>query len=200
MNHCTLPHRPTIVGCLLISIPQTAKARLLNSKYPLGRKTYIQAAADHARQHNPFKRLQNLMDTNERDDALIEKLDHIIGECCDNGEKKCRKTRPEWWTLKVNRLRIWRRTDYASGGEFSKNCNRHSKTTSTLRSDYKLLSTNQKYKHNYQPISTTRLPLLHKPGKTSGPALHRAKKPGPSNKWSVSPWNGMTITKIKQKY
>jgi hypothetical protein len=88
---------------------QTAKARLLNSKYPLGRKTYIQAAADHARQHKLFERLQNLVDTNERDDALIEKLDHIIGECCDNGEKKCRKTRPEWWTLKVNRLRTWRR-------------------------------------------------------------------------------------------
>jgi hypothetical protein len=70
---------------------QTAKARLLNPKYPLGRKTYIQAAANHARQHNLFERLQTLMDTNERD-ALIEKRDHIIGECCDNGEKKCRKT------------------------------------------------------------------------------------------------------------
>ena len=81
---------------------QSAKARLLNSKYPLGRKTYIQAAADHARQNNLFERLQNLMDTNTRDDALIEKLDQTLGECCDNGEKKCRKTRPEWWTLKVN--------------------------------------------------------------------------------------------------
>jgi chorismate mutase len=78
---------------------QIAKARLLNSKYPLERKTYIQAAADHARQHNLLERLQTLMDTNERDDALIEKLDHIIGECCDNGEKKCRKTQPEWWTF-----------------------------------------------------------------------------------------------------
>jgi hypothetical protein len=89
---------------------QTANARLLNSKYPLGRKTYIQAAADHARQHNLFERLQTLVDTNKRNDALIEKLDQTNGECCDNGKKKCRRTRPEWWTLKVNRLRIWRRT------------------------------------------------------------------------------------------
>jgi hypothetical protein len=87
----------------------SAKAQLLNSKYPLGRKTYIQAAADYARQHNIFERLQNLMDNNERDDDLIEKFDQTIGECCDTGERKCRKTRPEWWTLEVNRLHIWRR-------------------------------------------------------------------------------------------
>jgi hypothetical protein len=30
-------------------------------------------------------------------------------ECCALGERKCKKTRPEWWTLEVNRLRIWRR-------------------------------------------------------------------------------------------
>jgi hypothetical protein len=87
----------------------SAKARLLNSKYPLGHKTYIQAAAGHARQHNVFKRLQTLIDNNKKDGNLIEKLDQTIGEYCDNGKRKCRKTRPEWWTLKVNRLRIWRR-------------------------------------------------------------------------------------------
>jgi hypothetical protein len=84
------------------------KARLLNSKYPLGRKTYILAAADHARQHNLFERLQAFMDNHERDDPFIEKLDQTIGECCEIGERKCSETTEEWWTLKVNQLCIWR--------------------------------------------------------------------------------------------
>jgi hypothetical protein len=87
----------------------SAQARLLNSKYPLGRKTYILAAADHAHQHNLFERLQAFMDSNVRDGAFIKKLDQTIGECCDIGERKCSKTRKEWWTLEVNCLRIWRR-------------------------------------------------------------------------------------------
>jgi hypothetical protein len=30
-------------------------------------------------------------------------------ECCALGERNCKKTQPKWWTLEVNRLRIWRR-------------------------------------------------------------------------------------------
>jgi hypothetical protein len=89
---------------------QSSQSRHLNSKYPLGRKTYIEAAAAHGREHNLFQRLQELLDSHTRDDALIENLDVTLGECCDLGERKCKKTRPEWWTLETNRLRIWRRT------------------------------------------------------------------------------------------
>jgi hypothetical protein len=89
---------------------QTAKSRHLNSKYPLGRNTYIQAASDHGREHNLFQRLHDLLESNTRDDALIEQLDATLGDCCDLGERKCKKARPEWWTLEINRLRIWRRT------------------------------------------------------------------------------------------
>jgi hypothetical protein len=81
----------------------------LNSKYPLGRKTYIQAASDHGHEHNLFKRLQDVLDNNTRDDALIERLDATLTECCELGERKCKKTRPEWWTFEINKLRIWRR-------------------------------------------------------------------------------------------
>jgi hypothetical protein len=52
----------------------------LNSKYPLGRKTYIQAASDHANEQNLFKRLQNLIDSNLRNDELIERLNATFGE------------------------------------------------------------------------------------------------------------------------
>jgi hypothetical protein len=89
---------------------QTAKSRHLNSKYPLGRKTYIQAASDHRREHNLFQPLHDLLESNTCDDALIEQLDATFGDCCALGERKCKKTRPEWWTLEINRLRIWRRT------------------------------------------------------------------------------------------
>jgi chorismate mutase len=85
---------------------KSAQSRHLNSKYPLGRKTYIQAASNHAREQNLFARLKTLLDSNERDDALLERLDQTMTECCAIGERKCKKTRPEWWTFKVNRLRI----------------------------------------------------------------------------------------------
>jgi hypothetical protein len=89
---------------------QSSQSRHLNSKYPLGRKTYIEAAAAHGREQNLFNRLQDLLDANIRDDSLIENLNAALGECCDIGERKYKKTRPEWWTLEINRLRIWRRT------------------------------------------------------------------------------------------
>jgi hypothetical protein len=89
---------------------QSSQSRHLNSKYPLGRKTYIETAAAHGRDQNLFKRLQDLLDANIRDNSLIENLDATLGECCDIGERKCKKTCPEWWTMEINRLRIWRRT------------------------------------------------------------------------------------------
>jgi chorismate mutase len=103
---------------------KSAQSRHLNSKYPLGQKTYIQAASDHAREQNLFAHLQTLLDGKKLDDALLERLetllngkkldnallerlDQIMTECCTLGERKCQRTRPEWWTLEVNRLRIW---------------------------------------------------------------------------------------------
>jgi hypothetical protein len=74
---------------------QSAQSRHLNSKYPLGRKTYIEAAAAHGREQDLFTRLQELIDTNIRDDSIIEKRDATLGECCAIGERKCKKTSPE---------------------------------------------------------------------------------------------------------
>jgi chorismate mutase len=81
---------------------KSAQSRHLNSRYPFGRKTYIQAVSDHAREQNLFAHLQTLLDGKQRDDALLEWLDQIMTECCALGERKCQKTRPEWWTLEVN--------------------------------------------------------------------------------------------------
>jgi hypothetical protein len=87
----------------------SAQSRHLNSKYPMGRKTYIQAAAEYGREQTLSTRVQDLIDSKARDNALIEKLDTTLGECCNLGERKCKKTRPYWWTLESNRLQIWRR-------------------------------------------------------------------------------------------
>jgi hypothetical protein len=170
---------------------QTAKARLLNSKYPLGQKTYIQADANHARQHNLFKRLQTLMDTNERDDFLIEKRDHIIGECCDNGEKKCRKTRPDWWTLKVNRLQIWRRILQKLQSSFKNNIDLTKRLQTTIDESKIQTELPTNLHDTIAAITQARKDIR---------ACLAQSKPGPSNKWSAYPWNGVTITKTKQKY
>jgi hypothetical protein len=171
---------------------QTANARLLNSKYPLGRKTYIQAATDHARQHNLFERLQNLVDTNERDDALIEKLDQTIGECCDNGEKKCRKNCPEWWTLKVNRLRIWRRTLQKLQSSFKNNID----LTERLQTSIDESKIQMELPTNLQDT----IAAITQARKDIRSCLKQSKETRPSNKWSASPWNEATTTKTKPKY
>jgi hypothetical protein len=111
---------------------KSSKSRSLNSKYPLGRKTYIEVAFNHGREQNLFQRLQDLLDSNIRDDALIEQLDTTLSECCVLGERKCKKTRPEWWTLEVNRLRIWHRTLQKLKSSFQKN--------STSKHDYKQIA------------------------------------------------------------
>jgi hypothetical protein len=86
---------------------KSAQSRHLNSKYPLGRKTYIQAASDHTHDQNLFAHLQPLLDGKHCEDALLERLDQIMTECCALAERKCQKTRSEWWMLEVNRLRTW---------------------------------------------------------------------------------------------
>jgi hypothetical protein len=56
-----------------------------------------------------FGRLHTLLQSKQQDDALIETLDHLLGECCIIGETRCTKTRAEWFTRKINRLRLRRR-------------------------------------------------------------------------------------------
>jgi hypothetical protein len=50
-----------------------------------------------------------LITSNNRDYNLIEVLDKLLGDCCALSERRCTKTRPEWWTTHIYKLRIWRR-------------------------------------------------------------------------------------------
>jgi hypothetical protein len=86
-----------------------AKHRKLQSKYPECRKTYIEAAFTHGQAHNLFDRLRHLLTSKQRNDLLIETLDYLLDECCTIGEKRCTKTRGEWFSRKINRLRLRRR-------------------------------------------------------------------------------------------
>jgi hypothetical protein len=108
---------------------KNSKSRHLSSKYPLGRKTYVQTAAEHGREQNLFDRLQRLIDSNERDDELMERLDASMTECCALGERNCKKTRSEWWTLEVNRLRIWRRILQKLQSSYKNGINIHARLT-----------------------------------------------------------------------
>jgi hypothetical protein len=54
---------------------------------------------------------------------MIEQLDTTLGECCALGEQKCKKTRPDWWTLEINRLRIWLCTLQKLKSSFNNNLN-----------------------------------------------------------------------------
>jgi hypothetical protein len=85
------------------------KHRKLQSKYTECRKTYIEAAFTPGQAHNLFDRLRLLLTSKQRDDVLIETLDHLLGECCTIGEKRCTKTRGEWFSRKINHLRLRRR-------------------------------------------------------------------------------------------
>jgi hypothetical protein len=86
-----------------------AKFRKLQSKYTECRKIYITAAHVHGQTHNLFGRLRDLLQSKTQDDALIETLDTLLGECCAIGEQCSTKTRAAWWTREINRLRIRRR-------------------------------------------------------------------------------------------
>jgi hypothetical protein len=83
-----------------------AHLRKLQSKYTECCKTYITEAHTHGEAHNLFGCLSTLMKSKQRDDALIEILDHLLGACCTIGETRSTKTRAEWFTRKINRLRI----------------------------------------------------------------------------------------------
>jgi hypothetical protein len=65
-----------------------AHLRKLQSKYTEGRKTYITEAHTHGEAHNLFGRLRTLIKSKKRDDALIEILDQLLGDCCHIGEQR----------------------------------------------------------------------------------------------------------------
>jgi hypothetical protein len=92
-----------------LATPPTHYPRPNIASYPDCRKTYIAEAAAHGNAHTLFSRLQHLLESKERDDALIESLDNLLVECCTVGESRCTKARRPWWSRKVHKLRAWRR-------------------------------------------------------------------------------------------
>jgi hypothetical protein len=70
---------------------------------------YIREATEHGIENNLFQRLTDLTTSKSRDDTLIEALDKLLGQCCKLGERRCLKTRYNWWTTQISKLRKWRR-------------------------------------------------------------------------------------------
>ena len=59
----------------------------------------------HLKEHNAFRRADQLTD-NDSTFNLVESLDDIIGQASDLGEKRCRKRRPEWYSIQLVQLRL----------------------------------------------------------------------------------------------
>jgi hypothetical protein len=87
----------------------SAHHRDLHSSLPQNCLTYICKALQHGHSHNLFTRLRTLLDSGKRDDAQIEILDRLLGDCCVVGEQRCQNTRQAWFTTTIATLRRWHR-------------------------------------------------------------------------------------------
>jgi hypothetical protein len=87
----------------------SAAQRTLKTQQHEVKVTYIQHAATHGHENNLFTRLAELTKSSTRDNALIERLNNILGQCCQVGEDRCKKVRLGDWSSKIEKLRIWRR-------------------------------------------------------------------------------------------
>jgi hypothetical protein len=86
-----------------------AAQRTLKTQQHEVKVTYLQHAATHGHENNLFTRLAKLTNSSTRDDTLIERLDCILGQCCQVGEDRCKKVCLGDWSSKIEKLRIWRR-------------------------------------------------------------------------------------------
>jgi hypothetical protein len=83
---------------------ETANQRTLQTKSRLATIAYIRAAASHGNENNLFEQLFKLKDSADRNDALIERLDDILGQCCTTGEHSCSRIRTGDWKTKIEKF------------------------------------------------------------------------------------------------
>ena len=67
--------------------------------------TYIDTMFAHLQEHNVFNRAAKLMEA-ESPSRLVESIDVIIGQAGDLGEKRCRRRRPEWYSIQLVKQRL----------------------------------------------------------------------------------------------
>ena len=71
---------------------------------------FTEAMYNHLLQNNAFERSQLLDDTtdvtNDPHCHLVESLDILIGQAGEHGENKCRRRRPEWYSVPLVRQRL----------------------------------------------------------------------------------------------
>jgi hypothetical protein len=65
---------------------------------------FVEAMYDHMKEHYIFSRAKNISTTG--DAALVESIDVIVGQAGDLGEKRCRKRRPEWYSIALVQQRL----------------------------------------------------------------------------------------------
>ena len=65
---------------------------------------FVENMYDHMKEHNLFSRAQHL--TTGGTGKLAESIDVIVGQAGDLGEKRCRKRRPEWYSVELVQERL----------------------------------------------------------------------------------------------
>jgi hypothetical protein len=132
------------------------------------------------------------MDSKVRDDDFIKKLDQTIGECCDIGERKCSKTRKEWWTLEVNRLRIWRRNLQKLQSSFKNKIN----ITERIQASLDESNINRELPTNLADTTTA----ITQARKDIRASLDRSKETRHLSKSNGYPWNATATILTRPKY
>jgi hypothetical protein len=80
--------------------------RDLRSKDLQSNTTYIDATSAHLHSNHFFQNLTTLL--TKRDDDLAVRLDNLLVQACQHGEKQCRKRVSLWWSQKLTQARLHR--------------------------------------------------------------------------------------------
>ena len=68
--------------------------------------TYVETMYNYLESHSVFVRSKALQHNTSDGGTLVETLDQIIGQASDYAESKCRKRRPEWFSVPLTKQRL----------------------------------------------------------------------------------------------
>jgi hypothetical protein len=76
--------------------PFDPKKRGIFSKDVKNAKIYLEAVSEYLCEKNVYARLNRLLTSEEPDHIEAERIDRIMTEACELGEKKCKRRRPAY--------------------------------------------------------------------------------------------------------
>jgi hypothetical protein len=127
-------HTEQLFGNNLEALPSII-SRGARSKDKASVTSFIEVMHEHLVSNNAFQRAKELKESDlpiPEQIALIENLDRLLGQAGDSGEKKCRRRRPQWFSVAAvqQRLELSYLTHYHRGLKCGKN--RQSSTAQKL--------------------------------------------------------------------